>query len=102
MSPTTSIPVFRISLSIEVTSTSSTLNRCWISLGSCHTLRSASRLQFQVSKHVPKVRIRRFVRETADGMLEAFWITVSKLEGKAIIHVGTQQDLFFGLLGPRS
>src|SRR6266849_7882186 len=31
MSPTTSIPVCRISVAIEVTSNSSTLHRCWIS-----------------------------------------------------------------------
>src|SRR6266446_5851993 len=62
MSPTTSIPVFRISVAIGVTSTSSTLHRCWI-----------SRQCGAQTPRVPAIRawhrhaVRGHVRETVHG-----------------------------------
>jgi hypothetical protein len=63
MSPTTSIPVFRISVAIGVTSKSSTSNRCWISRQCC-----------EQTQRVPAIRewnrnsVRGNVRETVNGI----------------------------------
>src|SRR2546428_8433293 len=74
MSPTTSIPVFRISVAIGVTSTSSTSNRCWI-----------SRQCGAQTPRVPAIRawqrhaVRGHVRETVHGRHGEAFLRVSAI-----------------------